>query len=249
VARVPRPSSLVIPCFREEDRLPACVAGLRAALDQAQDWDVVLACERSPDRTLEVARREAASDPRFRAIDTGPQRGKGWAVRAGLAACRGGIAGFTDCDLNVPAPEVVAAFTALQHAGPDVLAADRTLPGSRVVRAAGGLRPLQGRLFRAVVASLGLCPVRDTQCGLKVMRRAVVDDLLPRLQVDGFAFDVELLALASQRGWRVQPLAVTWRAGEGRSRVVPWRDGARMVASVLELWIRMRRGPAGHRAA
>lgn len=231
-----------MPCYREATRVDACIAALRAALGEAPSWDVVLACEQSPDATAQAARAACAGDPRFRVLDTGPQRGKGWAVRTGLASCDAEHLGFTDCDLNVPAAEVVAAFRACAAQGADLLVADRTHPGSRIARPAGGVRPLQSLAYRALVAALGLSTVRDTQCGLKVMTRAVRDAVVPRLSTDGFAFDVELIALAQAAGFRAVAFPVTWSAGAGRSRVRPLRDGLAMLRDVLRIRIRLARG-------
>jgi dolichyl-phosphate beta-glucosyltransferase len=51
---------------------------------------------------------------------------------------------------------------------------------------------------------------RDTQCGFKLFRRAPLVPVLQRLRIDGFAFDVELIALARAAGLRVAEIPVVW---------------------------------------
>jgi hypothetical protein len=82
-------------------------------------------------------------------------------------------------------------------------------------------------------------PYRDTQCGAKVLRRDVVDDVLPHLAARDLLFDVDLLAAASERGWRVVEIPTVWIDQEG-SRVSALGDSRRMGASLLRLWARRR---------
>ena len=86
-------------------------------------------------------------------------------------------------------------------------------------------------------------PYRDTQCGAKVLRRDVVDDVLPRLAARDLLFDVDLLAAAGERGWRVVEVPTVWIDQDG-SRVNALGDARRMGASLLRLW-----ADAGARAA
>lgn len=60
-----------------------------------------------------------------------------------------------------------------------------------------------GKVFNAVVALLVLGELRDTQCGVKAFSADVADELFGRARIDGFAFDVELFALAADLGVEV----------------------------------------------
>jgi hypothetical protein len=82
-------------------------------------------------------------------------------------------------------------------------------------------------------------PYRDTQCGAKVLRREVVRDVLPRLAAHDLLFDVDLLAAARERGWRVVEVPTVWIDQEG-SRVSTMSDSRRMGASLMRLWVRRR---------
>jgi hypothetical protein len=90
-------------------------------------------------------------------------------------------------------------------------------------------------------------PYRDTQCGAKVLRRDVVEDVLPRLATRDLLFDVDLLAAAREGGWRVVEVPTVWIDQEG-SRVSTVSDSRRMGASLLRLWLRrrMRQGRRRH---
>ena len=80
---------------------------------------------------------------------------------------------------------------------------------------------------------------RDTQCGAKVLRREVVEDILPRLRARDLLFDVDLLATAAEAGHRIVEVPTIWIDQEG-SRVSAVGDSGRMGASLLRLWARRR---------
>jgi hypothetical protein len=78
-------------------------------------------------------------------------------------------------------------------------------------------------------------PYRDTQCGAKVLRREVVEAVLPLLSSRDFLFDVDLLLVARALDYRIVEVPTIWIDREGsRLRVV--HDSKRMVASSLRLW-------------
>ncbi|MBZ0234513.1 MAG: glycosyltransferase family 2 protein, partial [Deltaproteobacteria bacterium] len=98
-------------------------------------------------------------------------------------------------------------------------------------------RRVLGAAFRATVrVALGL-PVRDAMCGFKLLRREAAQALLPRVRIDRFAFDIELVALAQRGGWRVAEVPVTWRH-VGGSTVSPGRDGLRAARDLVALRFR-----------
>jgi dolichyl-phosphate beta-glucosyltransferase len=82
-------------------------------------------------------------------------------------------------------------------------------------------------------------PYLDTQCGAKVLRREVVHDVLPHLAARDLLFDVDLLAAANERGWRIVEVPTVWIDQEG-SHVRAMADSRRMGTSLVRLWLRRR---------
>ena len=239
--------SIVIPAYNEAGRLPrnlpliaACCDALdlpaRAGLPPdlavgADTYEVLVMVERSTDGTLEKARAAADPFPRIEVIDNGPQRGKGHAVRSGMLRATGGIVLFMDADLSTPLDEVgkfLDHFAA--HPDDEVLIGNRRHHGSHIGRAQGRVRSNLGRVFNALVKRAGLLPggVADTQCGFKAFRQAAAQEIFSRQKMDGFSFDVEVLALAAGLGLRVVDLPVAWY-DEAATRVRLWRDGLTML--------------------
>jgi dolichyl-phosphate beta-glucosyltransferase len=218
--------SVVFPCYNEAERLPATLQAYLAHLSRAAgEVEVLVVDDGSTDGTLAAAAAVAAGDPRLRLIRTGPNRGKGFAVRTGMLAARGDRVVFTDADGAYAPGEADRVAGALADApvaigirGPDE---DSDGVARRVASRACSL---------AMRGLLGL-PFHDTQCGLKGFRRDAAQAVFSRARLDGFAFDAEALVLAGRLGLAVAevPVRAQRRAG---SKVRVLTDGRRMLAQV-----------------
>ena len=101
-------------------------------------------------------------------------------------------------------------------------------------------RQSMGRVFNRVVRATTVAEIGDTQCGFKCFRREAAEQVFSRQRLDGFAFDVELLALAKRKGMCVREVPVRWRHVE-RSKVSPVRDSIRMLRDALRIRRRLGR--------
>jgi glycosyltransferase involved in cell wall biosynthesis len=127
------------------------------------------------------------------------RRGKGQALRSGFAGARGRYIGFIDADGDIP-PRLLAGFADIvRSSAPDVVIGSKRHPDSKVVYPV--LRRLYSWAYQQVVRFAFGLRVTDTQAGIKLVRREVLADVLPRTVVEGFAFDLELLVLAERLGY------------------------------------------------
>ena len=65
-----------------------------------------------------------------------------------------------------------------------------------------------GRFYNALVRTLAIPGVSDTQCGFKCFQGDIVPELFRQQVVSGFAFDVELLFLAGKAGLVLQEIPI-----------------------------------------
>lgn len=138
-------------------------------------------------------------------------RGKGSAVRAGVAAASGDPIVFLDADLTIPV-ETIDAFRQALADGADVVVASRYVTGSVVDRP--WWRVVMGSVYRTAVHTIVPIDVNDTQCGGKMYTAEAAKDLFARSTLNGFAFDAEVLHIARRRGYRVTetPVEIHQRA-------------------------------------
>jgi len=238
--------SVVVPAYCEGRRIERGLRELYAWLDgNLPDYEVVVVDDGSTDDTADVVRGLAAELGRIRLVSYTPNRGKGYAVRTGLAAARGKAVVFTDADLSTPPAEIARALELLESA--DVVAGSRASESSRLLVRQGPVREGMGRAFNRIARMLGVAFLSDTQCGFKAFRADVLPILLPRLRTDGFAFDVELLLEASRAGLRIVEQPVEWR-NDPNSRVRVVSDSLAMLVELLRIAVQKRLRRAGRRA-
>jgi len=201
--------SVVIPTYNEERRLGGTLERLGNYLaGQSYKSEVLVVDDGSSDRTIEIAWNAGLND-RLHVIRHEVNRGKGAAVRTGMSAAQGQFALFSDADLSTPIEEIEK-FWPRFEAGYDVVIGSRGLPESRIEIHQSFVREMMGRTFNLLVRALVVPGIHDTQCGFKMFSRRAMDALFPDCQLDGWAFDVELLAMALSKGFRVAEVPVRW---------------------------------------
>jgi len=227
--------SVVVPAYNERARIDAALRDLSSALATlVPSWEIRVVDDGSTDDTATLAERASARNPHI-VVQREPHRGKGGAVRAGMLAARGGLRFMCDADLSMP-PREIKHFIEAVPATADVAIASRELPGA-VRIAEPTYRHWMGRGFNWLVRATTLPGIHDTQCGFKMFSAAAVEAVFPHVTTDGWAFDIEVLALARQLGLRVREIPVEWHYG-AVSRVSPVRDALGMTK---ELWAIRRR--------
>jgi dolichyl-phosphate beta-glucosyltransferase len=200
--------SVVIPAFNEEARLPATLARLDAYLGpRAVPYELLVVDDGSTDATAQVAR--AAAGP-VELLRHTPNRGKGYAVRAGMLAARGERRLMTDADLSTPIEELARLEAALAR-GYDVAIGSRAVAGARIEVHQPFYREAMGRFFNRLVQLLLLPGLYDTQCGFKLWSAEAAALAFASCRLDGFSFDVEALYAARRAGLRIAELPVVWR--------------------------------------
>jgi len=230
--------SVVVPAYNEADRLPGSLARIREFLEATPKWlpaQVLVVDDGSRDGTAAVVQElRAAPEVRVAVMRLAANRGKGAAVRAGLAAATGRMVLVSDADLAAPIEEI----DVLAAAGADVAVGSRALRRELISVRQPPQRDHLGRLFNLYLRALGLTQLHDTQCGFKLIEGRLARELAGHLRLERFAFDVELLARAVRLGATVVEVPVRWRHVEA-SRVRPLRDGLRMVwdATRLRWWL------------
>jgi dolichyl-phosphate beta-glucosyltransferase len=228
--------SVVIPAYNEEDRLGATLARVIEYLT-AQDytWEIIVVDDGSSDATSAVAAQSGAGYP-LRVVRNEPNQGKGASIRRGMLEARGAYRLFSDADLSTPIEEV-AGFWKHFEAGCGVVIGSRAVEGSNLEVRQARYRELMGRTFNLFVRLLLVGGIHDTQCGFKAFTAEAAEAVFPRQQLNGFAFDVELLLLAQRAGFRVEEAPVRW-INSPASKVNALRDSTRMFLDLLRLKLR-----------
>lgn len=220
--------SLVVPLFNEEVRVAEHGAQLLDFVSNlGPGSELIFVDDGSTDRTALAVESLRQKSPDTVRLLRFPHLGKGAALRSGLSEARADYAGFTDVDLSAPVDQLEIILKAATM-GPVLAIGSRDLPTSNLPQSQRRVRELLGKSYNRLV-QLSLVPgVADTQCGAKFASVQVWKAVLRWSQEDGYAWDVEVLAIARRLGISVQEVGIEWWHDE-RSRVNVGPDGLRMV--------------------
>ncbi|WP_165820974.1 glycosyltransferase family 2 protein [Nocardioides gansuensis] len=192
--------SVVVPAYKEADTIAEALARLLLVLDRLDSpVEVIVVSDGNEDGTERAA--AAVDHPRLRVLHYPENRGKGFAIRHGFEAASGELIAFIDADLDIHPEGILRFLEILEVSGGDAIVASKIHPDSRV--SYPKFRRFQSRVFRRLVRTIFDLNVADTQTGLKLFRRPVLEECMPHVMTSGFAFDLELLVLASDADFAI----------------------------------------------
>lgn len=235
---MPEPSLLLlIPAYNEEARIEPVLREV-AGYFQSQypgPARILVVLNGCRDNTLGVVQRVAKEFPLIEWQDHAAPIGKGGALIEGLKVARNAdLIGYVDADGATP-PRALHALARMTDRA-DMVIGSRWLPGATLHRAQTPLRRFTSRCFHLIVESLFWMHIKDTQCPAKVMRRRVVETILPHLRIADLAFDVNLIVSAHRAGFKILEVPTEW-TDIGGSKVTAslFRSSLTMFLSTVRL--------------
>jgi glycosyltransferase involved in cell wall biosynthesis len=229
--------SVILPAFKEGAHIFDNIGKVRAQFAGKFAFEIVAVDDGSPDNTFAEIQRAAQQWPEVRAVRLKHNAGKGEALKRGFKAARGERVAFLDADLDIPPSQVEVLMAEMDRTGVDVVIGSKRHPQSDVDYP-WHRRIVSGVYYLLIKLMFGL-PLRDTQTGVKLFKRAALADCFPRILVKAFAFDIELLAVLHARGYTIAdaPVVIEFRGQLGMFRPRAVWD---IFTSTLSVFYRMR---------
>ena len=226
--------SLVMPAHNEADNIEPTVAEAVPALDAvSDDYEIIVVDDGSKDDTAGVTRRLMETEPHLRLVQHPVNKGFGAAVLTGFTSATKDWILYTDADRQFVLAELATFMPFIDKA--DLIA------GYRAPRRDPFLRVLYGKGWSMLCTLFFGYTVRDVDCGFKLLRREIIDQLAGKIASRGATFSIEWLVRAKRAGYRFVELPVTHRP-----RVAGSQSGARLKVIVrafrelfrlrLQLW-------------
>jgi dolichyl-phosphate beta-glucosyltransferase len=225
--------SICIPAYNESGIILQTLKTLDRALSkQYDDYEIIVSNDGSTDGTAEIVKK--CGIPSVRLSGYEKNRGKGCAVRTGILDARGDIIIFTDSDLAYGTDYfkiITDKFESEKDTG--------IIVGSRSIAKDGYegytfTRKLASKLYLKTLLLYGGLKQSDSQCGIKAFRRDTAKKIFPLCEVDGFAFDFEILLLAKKLGVKVGEIPVRI-INHRESKISLIRDTKRMLADLVKM--------------
>ena len=226
--------SLVLPAYNEADNIEPMVAEATPALEaNADSHEIIVVDDGSADETAAVTRRVMESYPNVRLVEHPVNKGFGAAVFSGFTSAEKDWIFYTDADRQFVLSELERFVPCMDEA--DLIA------GYRAPRRDPFLRVFYGKGWSALCTLMFGYTVRDVDCGFKLFRREIIENLAPQIASRGATFSIEWLVRAKRAGYRFVELPVTHQprvAGSqtGANIDVIVRAFRELVQVRLQLW-------------
>ena len=215
--------SVIIPAYNEEKRLAKTLNSINDYLSrQSYEYEILVVDNGSTDKTPEIV-RNLANPARngvsngvcqirgLKLIEGSAKEGKGFAVKKGMLEAKGDYKIFTDADNSTSIDQIEKMWPEFEK-GLDVVIGSRDVKGAvlnppqpwprRVILGEGF------KLYRKII--IGLWEIEDTQCGFKGFKKEAAEKIFQKSKISGWTFDVEILILAKQMGYKIKEIPVNW---------------------------------------
>jgi len=226
--------SIIIPAYNESARILPSLRRLGEYLHgHFRGFELIVVNDGSSDNTEDVVVRAKKELPSIHYSGYKENKGKGYAIRQGVALSTGDIILVSDADLSTPIEEVEKLLAHYDN-GYSVVIGSRGLDASSIVVRQPWWREFMGKTFNWIVRMLLLKGFKDTQCGFKLFNGNIGRELFRETTVDRFAYDVEILYLAVKAGYAIKEVPVKW-LNSPDSKVRPLRDSFQMAKDLVRI--------------
>lgn len=190
--------SIIVPVYKQEKTIYEDLKHISQTMDESRwDYEIVAVIDGFLDKSFEEASKLKNSKIKVFGYQT--NKGKGYAVRYGMARSEGSLIGFIDSGRDINPNGVSLILEHMEWYDADVIVASKRHSASKVNYPF--IRKVFSFFYQILIRILFQLRIKDTQVGLKFFKREVLEKVLPRLLVKKFAFDIEILAVANRLGF------------------------------------------------
>lgn len=235
--KMPTNLSIVIPAYKESERLPGNLHKICRFLEneklEKDKSEIIIVLEECEDREISIEAIEKIKKE-FPSINIIYMRndgrfGKGYTIRRGVLVAKGEYILMTDADLSVPIEELNTVWSYLKNSNYDCVIGKRV----QIIKQPPH-RKIMGWGFRTLTKTLLRMNFHDTQCGFKLFTNDFGKQVFKDITIPGFGFDIEMLALGLQKDYKIGEKEVKWY-DDARSTVDPIKDSLTMFGNLLEV--------------
>ncbi|MDX9714926.1 MAG: glycosyltransferase family 2 protein [Dissulfurispiraceae bacterium] len=198
------------------------------------DFEIVVVDDGSTDNTYEQAAQAAAGHGRIRLVRLNRNCGKGEAFKAGFSASSGAFVALLDADLDLPPGQLVPMLCRLKNENADIIIGSKYHPDARIRYPF--TRKLMSRCYALLNRTLFGLSLSDTQSGIKIFKREVLDAVLPLVKTSGYAFDIEILTTAFEKNALIMEHPVVLEYRSKKHSPMPLKMAKDLLADTLRVW-------------
>ena len=190
--------SVIIPCYNENDRFDEGFSHYSLYLSkQNYDWELIFVNDGSKDETYKLIKKVQEKSPQVTSISYKVNKGKGFAIKAGVEKAKGKYILFTDIDHSVSIDTIEEFMNYLKKGAPVVIGS-RRVKGAKFLKRQSPLREFLGKGFSFFVRLSISWEILDTTCGFKAFENKIAKKLFGKITIYDWAFDAEVLFLCKK---------------------------------------------------
>jgi len=232
--------SIIVPAYKQEKTIKNDIEKIENVMSQLHhDYEIIVVADGFVDDTFKNAKK--IKSPKVVVTGYCHNHGKGYAVRFGMAKARGSVVAFIDAGMDLNPNGISILLEYLEWYNADIII------GSKLHSASKVNYPTQRKIlsfgYRLLVKLLFGLSVKDTQVGMKFFRRKVLEDVLPRLLVKEYAFDIEILAVAYRLKYRriyEAPVELEFKNSSTITSANFWKIIFHMLSDTFAVFYRLR---------
>jgi len=191
--------TLIIPAYKQEKTIVENVLHIKHVLDTIRyDHEIIVVVDGIIDKTFEKLKK--ANISKVKILAYGENRGKSYAIRLGMHESRGDYVMFLDSGHEIDPSGISMLLEHMEWYEADIIVGSKRHPASQVNYSLQ--RKILSIGYYLFVKMLFGVNVKDTQAGIKIFRKKVLEKILPRLVEKKFAGDLEILVVARQLGFK-----------------------------------------------
>lgn len=199
--------SVVMPAYNEGKNIYHNIERVRMAVEKfADDYEIIVVNDGSSDHTKDEVLRAQKESSKVRLVSYRQNRGKGGAIKKGVAEAGGEYIAFLDADLDLPPEQLEKYLEQLKNNRADVVI------GSKMHKDSELDYPLVRRVisfgYYSMLKILFHLNVKDTQTGIKMFRAEALKSIIGLVKTKGFAYDIEILVALNSRKYRIMEMPV-----------------------------------------
>jgi len=240
--RIVKTVSVIIPAYKQEKTIERDVKNIDDVMSKTRfNYEIIVVVDGFVDKTYINANKIRRK--KVKVYGYGKNKGKGFAIRYGMARSHGDYIAFIDSGMDIDPNGISLILEHLEWYGADIMVGSKRHAASKVYYPF--IRKLYSSVYYIFVKFLLGVKVKDTQAGLKVFKREVLETVLPRLLVKEFAFDVEILSVSNHLGFNKiyeSPIYLNW--DKSNTIFTPWmvfdKNIRNMIMDTLAVFYRLR---------
>lgn len=235
----PKLLSVIVPVYKKEKTIEQDLKNIVNTLElglSSIDFEVICIIDGRLDASYEEAMKVKSN--KLKVFEYQDNQGKGYAVRFGMSKAKGDLISFLDAGMEISPKGIMMLMAHMDWYSADIIVGSKRHPASRVNYPF--LRNVLSIAYHTGVKILFNLDLRDTQSGIKIFKRTVVNKILPRLLVKRYAMDIEMLAVAKYFGFdRIYegPIEVHF---DKQTSTIDWRDSFRAILDTLAVFYRLK---------